>query len=316
MSSLNLRKLLFRITDNWPAKILSVALAIILFVFHRMSILENRFFSVPLAVQLDGNLVPSSAYPRMVRVTLRGEANSVFPILEEDVEAYLDFSRYTEVGTYRSPVQIRKKGTALGVEPLEITVDPIEVTLDLDYRETKFVPIHPQLDGYLETGYEMVSYTLTPTQVSVDGPRHLMQELSGLSTDVIDLGGRNEDFNYTVRILNNDPLLQIRGDGTAEFHGFIKKLIMIRSFENLPIRIDGLREDLSLQMEVYSGAIRIEGNQSELEHYTPTGIILSLDCSHIEDPGSYTLPIQAAIPPVFTLIRSDPTAVKVQVREK
>jgi hypothetical protein len=41
-------------------------------------------------VPTDGALVPASSYPRMVRITLRGEANNVFPIMEEDIEAYLD----------------------------------------------------------------------------------------------------------------------------------------------------------------------------------------------------------------------------------
>jgi hypothetical protein len=318
MRFVNGKKLLLKIIENWPAKVLSLALAVVLFMFHRMNILENRFFSVPLRLDLNNALTPASSYPHTVRVSLRGEANSIFPILEEDIEAYLDFTRYSEKGNYRVPVQIRRSGTALGVEPLEISVDPLEVAVQLDEKISKYVPLKPNFEGYLESGYEMVSYTLTPTQVVVDGPRGLLEQLLELPTEAIEIGGRNEDFTTTVHILNRDSFIQIRGDGTAEFRGFVKKLIMIRSFDNLPVTISGLDGNFTAVLEVTRGSIRIEGNQTELEHYNPAlnADILTLDCSGITEAGSYTLPVQADIPAMFTLIRSDPTAVTIQVREK
>jgi YbbR domain-containing protein len=305
-------KLLAVIAENWHVKVLSVALAIILFVFHRMSLLEDRFFSAPLQVETNGNLVPASSYPRMVRITLRGEANSIYPILEDDIEAYLDLTKYTVEGAYRAPVQVRKKGTALGVEPLEISVDPLDVSIELDQKISKYVPLTPSFQGYLEGGYELVSYTLTPTQVVVDGPLRLMSGLSELSTDFIELGGRSDDFTATVRIMNRDPLLVIRGDGITEFRGLVRQFIVIRSFENLPIEMRGLNEDLEGTPAVENGSIRLEGPQGELGSFEPRKNILYLDCSQITEPGVYPLPVQADIPQSFTLTRSDPSYVTVR----
>jgi hypothetical protein len=145
-----------------------------------------------------------------------------------------------------------------------------------------------------------------------------MERLSELSTDVIELSGRNEDFAAVVHILNTDSLLQIRGDGMAEFRGFVKKLIMIRSFDNLPITISGLDGSFTAVMEVVRGNVRIEGNQSELERYNPASNaeILKLDCSNITEAGSYTLPVQVNIPDTFTLIRRDPAEVTIQVQQE
>jgi hypothetical protein len=306
------RKILAGVAENWHVKVLSVAAAFILFVFHHMSLLEDRFFSAPLRVETNGNLVPASSYPRMVRITLRGEANSIYPILEDDIEAYLDLTRHISEGTYRAPVQIRKKGTALGVEPLEISVDPLEVSIELDQKISKYVPLTPNFQGYLESGYELVSYTLTPTQVVVDGPLRLMSGLSELFTDFIELGGRSEDFIATVHIMNRDPLLVIRGDGMTEFRGLVRKFIMIRSFENLPIEIRSLDGEFEGTPAIETGSIRIEGPQSELEAFEPGANTLYLDCSQITESGVYTLQVQADIPRVFTLIRSDPSYVTVR----
>jgi YbbR domain-containing protein len=132
---LDLNKLLAKITENWPAKVLSLALAIIIFLFHRMNVLENRVFSASLGIE-SGNMAAASSYPRTVRVKVRGEKDSIGSILEEDIEVYLDLKRFSEEGTHRVPLQFRKMGTALGIDPLEITIDPPEIVLDLEKRET------------------------------------------------------------------------------------------------------------------------------------------------------------------------------------
>ena len=310
-------KLLARFTNNWPAKVLSIALAIILFVFHRLSVLESRFFSTPLRIELGGNLAPASAYPQKIRVTLRGEADGIKPILEDDIETYLDLKRYAGQGkgTYRVPVQYRKKGIALEVEPLEISMDPMEVTLELDQRITKTLPVISQSQGYLEPGYELVSSTLTPSQAVVDGPEVLLNTLTGLNTEMIELGGRSDNFSLTLRIINPNPLLLlIRGEGNVEFQGIIGKTIRIRSFSGLPIEPRGLKESLRAEMSSETGEIRLEGNQNELDPYEPQGAVLWVECSSIDGPGTYPLPVKADIPPLFTLIRTDPAQVTLEVR--
>jgi YbbR domain-containing protein len=315
MFLLNSSEFIARAVKNWPAKMLSVAFAIVLFIFHRMSILEERFFSVPLIIETRADLIPANSYPRMVRVSLRGDANSIFPIMEEDIEAYLDLERYTEPGMYRASVEIRKKGTALGVNPLEIGVDPLEVSVELDHKISKTVALIPRYEGYVESGYELVNYTLEPTQVVIEGPAELVGGISELLTEYVELAGRNTDFSAVVRVINRDPLVLIRGSGTAEFRAYIREAIMIRTIDGLPIGISGLADSLTAELEILQGSVRLEGAQRELETYIPRETILTLDCSEITEAGDYTLPVQAAIPSQFTLSRIEPGEVQVRVHE-
>ena len=132
---MNIRKLLIKLVENWPAKVLSVALALILFVFHQMSITATRSLSIPLNIETSSSLVPVWPYPQNVRVQLRGEDESIRTITDGDIEAFVDFSRYETEGDYSALVQIRKKGTSLGIEPLEISVTPIEVSVSLRWAE-------------------------------------------------------------------------------------------------------------------------------------------------------------------------------------
>jgi YbbR domain-containing protein len=224
----------------------------------------------------------------------------------------LDLTGYTDPGNYRTVVQIRKTGTALGVDPLEIRVDPLEVTLDLDQRISKLVPVTPNFRGYVQAGYELVSYTLTPTQVVVDGPLNIMGVLSELVTDFIDLEGRMEDFSAQVRVMNRDPLLVIRGDGFTTFQGFVRELIVIRNLEELPIELSALAEEFTAAAEPGRGSVRFEGTQKNLDLYG-SSVSLAVDCSQITGEGTYTLPVTAVLASSLTLIRVEPGEITIQV---
>jgi YbbR domain-containing protein len=313
MPSLNPRTILVKAADNWVAKVLSVFLAIIVFVFHRMTTMESRFFLAPLMVELPAHLVPSSSYTRMIRVTLRGDADNIMPILEDDVEAYIDLGDIEAPGFCRAPVQIRKKGSAVGVEPLEISFNPIEIELELDQRGSKYVPLTPNIQGSLAFGYDLTSHSLTPTQVTVDGPAKLLDQVAELNTDIIDLDGKDADFSVIVSILNRDPLLTIRGNGMTEFRGFVRSRVAVRNFSALPIVLEGLGAGLLPEAGASSGNVRISGSQTELDSFIPPRLFLSVDCSQISGEGVYTLPVKVNLPPSLSLVRVEPQEITVAV---
>ncbi|MDR2211673.1 MAG: hypothetical protein LBO65_09465 [Spirochaetaceae bacterium] len=308
--ALDYKKILTRIADKWPIKVLSVVAAIFLFTFHRMGDMQERFFSLPLQLNISSNLTPGSLYPRNIRVTVRGDADSIYLITEEDFDVFLDLSQYTEPGTYRAPVQIQKKNPSSDTESLEISLEPMEISLELDTRVSKYVPLSPDFEGYPESGYELVSYTVIPNQVVIDGPMKLLADISELFTESVDLQNRNADFSLSVRIMNPNPLLIIRGDGMAEFRGFVRELIIIRGFDKLPINIRGLDENLQALVHPSTASIRLQGIQEDLDSLDGQGII-SVDCSDLTEPGTYMLPLIVSVPPELTVDRAEPETIEV-----
>ena len=218
------RKFLLKLTEKWPVKVLSVAAALIISVFHRINTLETRFFSAPLRIEHNDILVPASSYTQVIRVGLRGDSNDIHSILEDDLEIYIDLKRFTSEGNYRIPVQVRRKGSALGVEPIEISVDPIEITVRLENKINRNINIMPVFRGIVADGYELTSQFLNPTSVIAEGPRSYMEILHGFNTGVIDLDGRYEDFSVMVNIINDDPLVVIYGNSMIEYRGIIRRI--------------------------------------------------------------------------------------------
>jgi hypothetical protein len=292
----------------------SIALALLLFVLHQRGAIDDRFFSVPLQFEIEPNIVPASAYPQTIRVSVRGDRGVIRSLNEGDVEPYIDLKGKGR-GIYRAPVQFRKRGVAAGIEPLEITVDPLEISITLDNKMSKYVPVKAAVRGGVKEGYELVSAALNPEQVILDGPSDLVSGIAGLSTDGIDLDGRSGDFSIMVTIVNQNPLLAIRGTGMTEFQGTIRQIMGLGNFDGLPITLRGLRSQFSGELEIKTGMVRMGGNQQDIETYTPPEDFLIADCSAITQPGTYSLTVSAQPPAGFTLLRQEPEKVTVHIRE-
>jgi len=217
-------KLLAKIIEKWPAKVLSLAAALIITIFYRMNTLETRFISVPLLLESSDLLIPASSYASTVRVSLRGEAGSINPIFEEDIEAYIDLKKYPAEGVYRVPVQIRKKGNALGVEPLEISVVPIEINLVLEQRTIKNIPVYPVFSGNIAEGYELIGQSIIPTEVIAEGPKSSLEAIFEFNTETIILDGRFENFTVMANIKNDNPQIIIHGSRICEYRGTIRRI--------------------------------------------------------------------------------------------
>jgi len=219
------REFFVKITEKWPVKILSLGAALLISFFYKMSTMETRSFSQHILFESANSLVPASYDPQEVNIKIRVEKDSVYQKLEEDIEAYIDLSKYTSENTYKIPVQIRKKGIALGIEPLEITVNPTDISVRLENKISREIKITPSFQGYIAEGYEMSDPIYTPTSANVEGPRSNVQALHELTTEAIDLNGRYKDFSITLNIINNDPLIVIYGSKTIEYRAAIKQIM-------------------------------------------------------------------------------------------
>jgi len=300
------RKLLFRLIDNWPAKVLSVALALILVVFYRVSTLSTRALTVPLTVETSHALIPASPVPNNVRVTLRGEDDSVRLISDDDIEAFIDLSRHEFEGWYRSPVQIRRRGLALEVEPLEISVNPLEISVRLDRRINMILPLIVPVQGSVASGFDLVSHSISPAEIYVSGPLSILGDLTELTTTPINLEGRSSDFRVAVNVVNPNPLLSMRGHELVEFQGVVRQAVPVRTIDDIPIVLAGLAPGLVAEWGGRTGTVRIEGSWDRIDAFSPAPGFLSVDVSEVVEPGTYALSVMVDLPAGFTLIRQEP----------
>ena len=307
------RQFVRMLLTDLPVKVLCVSAAVILLLFHRVTTLTERFFSVPLDVTTPSGLAVASSFPKTVRITLRGAEESIFPILEEDVTASVDLENHRTAGVYRAEVKVSRKGTAANIEPLEIRVDPQEYTFTLEPLTEKRVNIIPDLRGSPAYGYELVQTVVSPQNVVIRGARSRVQGVEALATEEIDLTGRTGSFASKVKIILPNTLIRIAGDASADFRATIQESIVIHNIEAVELVATDLSANLALKSPPAAGSVQIQGTQLVVDGVRPDQVRLLLDCSGVKRAGQYTLRPRPETPSNVTVLDWSPREVKVDV---
>ena len=307
---------LHTIFDRWQAKILSLLCAVLLSFFYQINNMEERYFSIPLQVQTTEGLSPAGDYPRSVRVNLRGTEDVIYSIMDDEISAVADFRQYRGEGTYKVPVQISLgKAYGLSDDTMEIRVEPSEVTITQEEELVRSLEVQPSLSSFPPNGYELVQFFVSPSFVTVEGPRSQLQDVKSIQTEEIDLSGRYDDFTVSSRLIPPGSNVSFPGGNTIEFKGVVDEAVVIQNLTNLDIVTVDLDSRFTIAENLPEVSITIQGSQLLLEELRPRDLHFYIDCSRIIVPGTYTLPIQVDIPPGVAVLKYNPREIPVSFTE-
>ncbi len=302
-----------RLVLDLPAKLICVTAAVILFFFHRVNTLTERFFSVPLQVDVPAGLALASQYPRSVRITLRGAEGAIYPILEEDIEAGVSLKGHKNPGIFRAPVRVIKKGTAFGVDPLEVRVEPQEIAFTLEPLMERRVNVVADLRGSPAYGFELGQYSVSPQSIVIRGAKSFIQAVNALSTEEVDLSGRTASFALRVKVAMPNGLVKAVGDPSVDFKAVIQETVLVKKYESVGIEGLNLSPHLRLKIPVPSGSIQMQGAQLAIEGVKPDQVRLLVDCSAIRRPGRYLLHPRPETPSNIVVLDYAPKELEVEL---
>jgi len=310
---MRIRTLFERSLHNWPIKIISLVAALLLFFFYRVTSLEERFFNIPLIVKIHENFTSKEDYPDTVRIIIRGRPDDIKLVLENEIEAIVDFTKYEREGNFREPVQIHKKGFTLNISPLEIRVEPRELNLSIETLIVKTLPVLPTVIGFPEKGYELIQDFITPSSVEIFGGKSKIENLTVIRTEDIDIGSRLTDFTTRVRLKKPDPSLAFSGGAVVEFSASIKERIETKTMTAVDVIAIDLENNLKIDSFHGDFNMEIQGKMLDLEKFTPDDFRFTVDCSTLKKPGSYTLPVIPDVPTGILILNYEPKIIKVNI---
>lgn len=208
-----IRKSLFR---NAPAKVVSLAVAVVVFYFVRTTSLEERFITVPLEARVSSRYTVTAGLPASVTVTLRGEGDKIFLVAPDEIAVYVDLAGNRTEGVFRVPVLYEKRGEAAGLDPLEVTVEPAEVTATIEQVVSRTVRVLPVFSSGPPAGYRLAGYAADPGTIQVSGPRRTVQALQSLPTVPVDLSDTRESAVLSVKLDYDARLLKLAGNAQID----------------------------------------------------------------------------------------------------
>jgi hypothetical protein len=311
-----------KIFEHWPAKVLALAAAILLFLFNRFDSLQTRTYTVPLRLITDTALMPAQDFNHRVRVTVRGAPELVSQVSEGDLEASVDFSGHQGEGVFNAPIQVNRKGSAAEAAALEVSVDPLVLNLHLEQKIVRTIPVKPDFVGQPGKDYELSGYVVQPAVVTVEGPRSAVEKLTAVPTESIELRGKTDSFTLKARVEPGSPLLSFPYGNTVEVQGTMTSSLASLVIPSVAPGAVNVSPALKLQNPLPSVRVRLRGRPEALQMLTkdatgaPTVVIFG-DFTGYSLPGEVpALELKAVLPEGVELVDLSPAVVSVSLEAR
>lgn len=309
------KQLINKITENWFAKIICVAIAVVFYMFYSFSSVEKKSFVIPLELKANGKMSTTQKIPQFVTVTIRGEPDKLNDISPNSIEAVVDISSYTTSGSYSVPINLNLDKNILQIDPLELYVKPEKIDMNLEESIIKYAKIIPSISGTPEHGYEQDRVEIEPEVVQIYGPETMVNSVDRIFTDEILLDGREDTFSKDAMLLNKNSLITLENGLYAKVTVHLKPTVIEKEFENCPIFFNALKENLEIK-ELPILSFKLSGTELALERYEPNEYTIQANCSFIEQVGEYEVPVTIVVPESMKVIQQSFETVKITIVEK
>ena len=303
-----------KITHNWHIKLLSLALAGILWIYVNSIQEKERFLTVPVEVRnVSEDFLVTSELPEFVQLVLRGRDEVLSLINEGDVVAYIDLEMNSE-GETKKIVKIERRGIPRGVSIKEIEPRLIDVVLDRAMR--KSVKVIPVIMADLPDGYSFEDIVIEPSEVKIQGPSSLLNEVESVYTKELNFRNLTETTVIEVELETGSDKITLINNEPVSVRILIREEFVIKRVSSVmiyPVNVaEGLMPDLGEQQV----SVLLKLPKRLESEFRDEQVYVYVDCTDINETGDYSLPVsfQSDIKGA-SLVRVDPPTVTVRMGE-
>ncbi len=313
---MNTRKMISRLTENWVAKVICVAAAILVYVFHQVAVLDHKTLTVPLEVVSEGLLVNETDVPSFVKVNVRCSADSIGAITAQGISAVLNLNHYTEVGDYDVPVTISVSKDLMLIDPLEVSVKPDYVSLTLDEKVEKYVSVKPSVSGEVSHGYFVKSVEIVPSTVKIIGPSKIVEKTNFIYSDKVNVKGASTGFSTEVGLDNINALVSAKVEEPFRVNVTIAPSPSDLVFTGVTPKLISLDGNLENSSTIPPLNFTLTGTVPMMEKFNLSEQSVVIDCSSIKSEGSYELPVLFVLPVNISVKEKSYETVSLMISEK
>lgn len=171
---------------------------------------QERATTLNVPVELKGipaDFEISSNAPERVTLEVQGPGSKVRDLSESRVSVILDLSSVVEPGQRTFTVDQSNVFLPSGVR-LNRAV-PAQIRMRFEQRVSKEVPVRVNLAAPPPPGYRVVSETVTPQMVRIEGPETRVRGVTEAETDPVDISNVVGEKEFRVSLYVNDPMIRL-----------------------------------------------------------------------------------------------------------
>ena len=299
---MNKKRLLDKILDNWPAKVICLIIAIFLYFFHQASLIDSKTFVIPLQIIEDGMVMHVGNVPDSVSIVVRAGDETIKSVLPTDISASVSLDTITKKGTYKLPVKITLSESLMEYDPFEVKIKDDSITIDVDRKAIKYVPLTPSVVGEVAHGYEIDTISMSPSTVEISGPESIVNATEHIYTTRINVSNAEINFSTETACQQLNKFFTVNEEESFRAEISIKPRMMERVFEDVEIEVLNLNDKLEIQEGLLPVSIKLSGSMPMLEEYELSKHAVQINLHDVTEPGTYELPLRYLIPSNFMLV--------------
>ena len=200
-----------------------------------------------------------------------------------------------------------------GVKALSIS--PESFDLRVEKVVTKTLPVRVESKGTPAAGHQVTSLRPIPDKIQVRGPQSVFASLSSVTTEAIDVDGREEDFGVRARFTTEIPFVVLPSDSIDVAVG-IDGAVGSRTLSKVAIELLGPHADRAT-LERKSLQVRLRGPRAVLDELDASSLFATIDLLALPSqlPGTYAVtPKLLNLPDEVEVQRLSPETLKLTLR--
>src|SRR5262245_3174829 len=222
--------------ENKGLKLLSLGLAILLFVVSRQPVSDVHLRDVSIEFHGLGpgiEIIRSGEQTESADVLLRGPRNVVRNLMPNQLAVIADLTN-KELGERVIPLNV--DDSSLPDYTRVVSIEPPSIKIRIEKTARKMVGIEPQFIGQVAQGAEIYRVTLEPKEIEIEGPKSLVDKTSFVSTESVNLSERHDYFSTSVEVETPNSSVRFKTPTTVNLSIEIGERRAIRRFLNVPVQ--------------------------------------------------------------------------------
>jgi YbbR domain-containing protein len=190
--------------DDWVMKLIALIITLALWLGVtglRKPVITTPLKNITLQPRISNDFEITNSLVNEVTLVVTGDKGKIDQIKNENLIVSLDL---TSVQSGERIVQLTPDNVSVelptGVKLEEI--QPSKIAIKLEKVLERDVPVKAETEGGVAEGFEIYGSLVTPTTVRVRGPESYIKPLDSISTEKINVEGRQEDFSVLQVALN------------------------------------------------------------------------------------------------------------------
>lgn len=291
---------------NTGAKVVSVIVAVVLWVVVLGSRAVEVSKEIPIIVTTPSDLVISNDIPEKVVFKLSGPKAFLRAILdrpEDPIRVNLSGAR-TGLVTYRFFAD--NIHLPIGVRVLQ--VNPPSMVVKLEAQKTKEVPVRLEMRGSLPEGYVLKHAEIAPRTIRIRGPESRVEGITEAPTSPIDLSQVTSSLQMEAQF--DVTRLGVRIEGVAPKISL--DVSAVQANYKIRIRSEDFKIDskYNARIDEVAVVVYVRMEKDEIQRLDPSQVSVAIDLKD-KTKGRYTAKVKVSLPPNVGMVRIVPDTVRV-----